>query len=249
MVESLGMPQRYSSRRQNSKLIRRSRRNFVITIFLVGFLLYAALAWVLPFFINGIGFVKSSISPSKKPATESPRDSSLAPPVLSIPFEATNTAQINIKGYGTSNSKVALFMDDDKKDVVDVESDGTFEFKNVLLVLGTNNVYCKSVDEKNQESKSSKTIKIIYDNEKPILKINEPEDGKKIQGGDKKIKISGNTEAGAQVFINDSQAIVDNAGNFSVDQSLNEGDNNFNIKSVDKANNAAEVSRKVTYQP
>ncbi len=243
------MSQRFRSRYKSRKLARTSRRNFIITIILVVLLLYAALTWVLPFFINGVGFVKGSISPSKKMAIESSKNSSLAPPVLSIQYEATNTAQINIRGYGTSNSKVVLFIDDDKKDVAEVESDGTFEFKNVLLVLGTNNIYGKSIDEKDQESKPSKTIKIIYDNEKPTLKINEPEDSKKIQGGDKKVKIAGNTEVGTQVFINDSQVIVDNAGNFSQESSLDEGDNNFRIKSVDKANNATEVSRKVTYQP
>jgi len=140
-------------------------------------------------------------------------------------------------------------LDDENKDTVDVSEGGSFTFKNINLSLGTNNIYAKTVDDKNQESLTSKLIKIIYDNEKPSLTISEPEDGKKIQGGDKKVKISGNTEAGAQVFINDSQIIVDKDGNFSKELPLNEGDNNFNIKALDSATNRAEISRKVTYQP
>lgn len=243
------MAQRYRSRYKARKLAKRSRRNFVVTLFLIALLIYATLAWLLPFIINSVGFIKGNLSPTKKIVAESPENSSLAPPVLNIPYEATNTAQINIKGYGTSNSKVEIFLDDSKKDIVDVSEDGTFEFKNIELVIGTNNIYGKSVDEKNKESRPSKTFKIIYDNEKPKLDIGEPEDGKKIQGGDKKIKIAGKTEMGAQIYINDSQIIVDKDGNFSSEQSLNEGDNNFNIKAIDKASNSSEVQRRVIYNP
>lgn len=240
---------RYRSRYRAKKLARQSRRNFFVTILIIILLLYATLTWILPFIINSTSFVKDSLHPSKKVVADDNKNSSLAPPVLNIPYEATNTAQIDIKGYGSSNSKVAIFLDDEKKDTAEVSDDGTFEFKNISLVLGTNNIYGKSIDEKNQESLPSKTLKILYDNEKPKLDIKEPEDNKKIQGGDKKIKIAGITEVDAQVFINDSQSIIDKDGNFSIEVALNEGDNNFDIKAIDKASNSTEVSRKVTYQP
>lgn len=240
---------RYRSRYRARKLARQSRRNFFVTILIIILLLYATLTWILPFIINGTSFVKDSLHPSKKVVADDNKNSSLAPPVLNIPYEATNTAQIDIKGYGTPHSKVTIYLDDDKKDTAEVSADGTFEFKNISLVLGTNNIYGKSVDEENHESLSSKTFKIIYDNEKPKLNINEPEDGKKIQGGDKKIKITGKTEEGAQIYINDSQIIVDKDGNFSTEVSLNDGDNNFNIKALDKTSNSTEVSKIVTYQP
>ncbi len=243
------MARKYQSRRQIRKLAKKSSRNFFVTLFLIALLFYAAFIWILPSLINGMSIVKNLTHPKQKVVTDSSKNSSLAPPVLNIPFEATNTAQINIKGYGTPNSKVAIFLDDDKKDTVEVSSEGAFEFKNVPLVLGTNNIYGKSVDEENLESLPSKNLKIIYDNEKPKLDIGEPEDGKKIQGGDKKIKIAGKTEMGAQIYINDSQIIVDKDGNFSSEQSLNEGDNNFNIKAIDKASNSSEVQRRVIYNP
>lgn len=211
--------------------------------------MYAGLVWVLPSVINGISFIKGFTTPAKKVVSNTSKNSSLAPPVLNIPYEATNTAEINIRGYGTPNSKVAIYLDDEKKDTTDVSGEGTFEFKNLSLVIGTNNIYGKSVDEENLESLPSKTIKIIYDSEKPQLNISEPEDGKNIQGGDKKVKIAGNTEAGVQVFINDSQTIVDKDGNFTMEQTLNDGDNNFNIKALDKASNYTEISRRVVYQP
>lgn len=238
----------YNSRRQARKLAKQSRRNFIITIFLILLFGYVSLTWILPFLINGIGFVKGNINPPKKVITND-QTPTLAPPVLNIPYEATNSSRIDIKGYGAPNSKVAIYLDDNKKDTQDIGDDGFFEFKNVQLVLGTNNIYGKSIDDKNQESLPSKTLKIIYDNEKPTLNISEPEDGKKIQGGDKKIKISGKTEKGAHIFINDSQIIVDKDGNFSQELTLNEGDNNFNIKAIDQALNTTEISRKIIYQP
>lgn len=245
------MPYRYKyrSRRQARKLAHQSKRNFVVTLFLIGILGYTTLRWILPFLINGVGFVKSNLAPSKKVKTEVSQNSSLAPPVLNIPYEATNTAQIDISGYGTPHSKVTIFLEDEKKDTVEVSSDGSFEMKNFQLTLGTNNIYGKSIDDNNQQSLPSKTFKIFYDNEKPPLTVNEPEDGKKIQGGDKKIKIIGKTELGTKVFVNDSQVIVDKDGNFSSEQTLNEGDNNYNIKTLDQASNFTEISRKVIYQP
>ncbi len=243
------MANKYQSRYKARKLAKKSKRNFVITLFLIVLLLYAALFWILPFFINGISMVKNYAKPIKKQTGELSKNSSLAPPVLNIPFEAINTPEINIKGYSAPNSKVAIYLDDNKVDTIDVSSDGTFEFINVSLMIGTNNIYGKSIDENNLESLPSKTFKITFDNEKPNLTLKEPEDNKNIQGGDKKIKIAGNTESGAHVFINDNQIIVDGDGNFSTDQPLNDGDNNFNIKAVDEASNTTESSRKVTFQP
>lgn len=243
------MANKYRLRYRARKLSKKSKRNFFISIFLIIFVMYIGLVWVLPFVINGISTVKSYTNPVRKPVVEALKNSSLAPPVLNIPFEATNTALINIKGFATSNSKVAIFLDDEKKDTVDVSSEGNFEFKDISLVLGTNNIYGKSIDENNIESFPSKTLKIIFDNEKPSLTLNEPEDGKTIQGGDKKVKISGKTEPGIRTFINNSQIIIDKDGNFSLDQPLNEGDNTFIVTAVDNAGNSTEVSRKVIYQP
>lgn len=239
----------YRSRRKARKLAKKSKQNFITSLFLIALLSFGAIKWILPNLVNGVGFVKNKLSSQPKISTDISESSTLAPPVLNIPYEATNTAQIDIKGYSAPHSKVAIFLDDEKKDTVEVSSEGGFEVKAVKLVLGTNNIYGKSIDEKNQESLPSKTLRVIYDNENPKLTISEPEDGKKIEGGDKKIKISGTTEANTQVYVNGSQIIVNKDGAFSSEQNLNDGENNFNIKAVDSATNTTEQSRKVTYQP
>ncbi len=226
----------------------KSKRNFYATIIIIVVLLYVAFTWALPSLIGGLGFIKNFTNPSRKVITASDQ-STLAPPVLNIPYEATNTAQIDITGYGSPGAKVELFLDDDKKQTVDVSDDGSFKFSDVALSLGTNNIYGKTLDEKDQESLPSKTLIIIFDNEKPALNISEPEDNKTINGGEKKIKISGKTETGVSVYINGNQVIVDKDGNFTTTLDLNEGDNNFDIKATDAANNSSAISRRVVFHP
>lgn len=243
------MAYRYTSRRSMKRLARKSRRNFIITLILIVFLIYATLTWVLPYFIGSVGFVKNIVKPPKTTMPQTIQNSSLAPPVLNIPYEATNSAQINISGFGNPNSKVKLYIDDESKQTVDVSSDGSFIFENVDLSLGTNNIYATTVDEQNKESLPSKTLKLLYDNAKPYLNLSSPDDNKIIQGGDKKVTVSGKTDTGVQIFINGSQTIVDKDGNFSTDIILNEGDNSISIKAVDSASNSTETERKVTYKP
>ena len=243
------MAYRYRSRRSVKKLARRSRRNFIITLLVTGFLLYATVTWLLPGLINSIGFVKNIIKPAQNKITQTSDNLTLAPPVLNIPYEATNTAQIEIRGFGTPNSKVKLYLDDEFKQTADVSGDGGFTFENVNLSLGTNNIYGKTLDDQGKESLPSKSIRLQFDSENPPLNINEPEDGKVIQGGDKKVRVSGKTEPGAKVFVSGTQIIVDKDGNFGTDQPLNEGDNTLLIKTFDDASNTTEIQKRVTYHP
>lgn len=187
------------------------------------------------------------IEPPKVMTPKSTQNSSLAPPVLNIPYEATNSAEIDIHGFASPNSRVRLYLDDEPLETVDVSSDGSFTFENVALYLGRNNIYGTTLDEKDKESLPSKTIKLIFDSEKPSLIVSEPENNRKIQGGDKKVKVSGKTEPGAKVFVNNMQAIVNGDGSFSIDQPLNDGDNTIFIKAQDSALNISEIQRTVNY--
>lgn len=232
--------------RSARRLQNKSKRNFLINVIIIIALLYTTFFWILPSLINGLGFIKNFTNPSQKIVTEDPI--TLAPPVFNIPYEATNTAQIEIPGYATPNSKVELFLDDGEKGTIEVGDDGSFIFRDINLNFGTNNIYGKTVDEKGIESLPSKTLIIIFDNEKPPLDVSEPEDGKKVQG-ERKIKFAGKTEIGAKVYINGNQIIVDKDGNFSSDQSLNDGDNNYTVRASDSALNFSELSRMINFTP
>lgn len=235
---------RYAARRMN----RRSQQNFLATIIIVILLLFISINWLLPGLVSIMGKIHNLGGQTIKNASQVADNPTLAPPVLVIPYQATNSAQIDIKGYTTTNSKVQLYLDDQLKDTVTTGEDGTFIFKNISLSLGTNNIYGKTLDEKDQASLPSKNIQLIYGNTKPSLQISEPEDGKTVTGGDKNIKISGKTSDGIQVTVNGAPVIVNKEGNFSTTQSLNKGDNNFTIRATDTAGNYTEIDRKVIYQ-
>ncbi|MDO8619072.1 MAG: hypothetical protein Q7R49_03995 [Candidatus Daviesbacteria bacterium] len=241
---------RHSSRKAKRKLL----SSFIIIVLL----LFATLQWILPSVIGGVGIVRNIVKPVQQVNNSAGLNATLAPPVLFVPFEATNSAKIDIKGYATAGSKVNIYLDDELRTTVDVGFDGNLIAKDISLVFGKNNIYGKTVDEqssrtssteKNTESLASKTIILTYDNEKPDLTVNEPDDGKLIQGGDKKVTVKGTTDADIPVLVNDSRVITNSDGSFSTTVALNDGDNTITIKAVDHASNSTQIFRKVTYQP
>lgn len=234
--------------RSTRRLAKKTKRNLLTTIIIIVVLIYATLNWILPTFVGGIGFVSDIIKPPKQAETPVGENATLAPPVFNIPYEATNTARIDIRGYATYNSKVKFYLDDELKDTVNASEDGSFVIRDVSLSLGTNNIYGKTVDDKDRESFPSKTIRVILDNEKPSLEVFEPSDGKSIQG-ERKMKIVGKTEPDSEVYINSSRTIVNSEGGFTTEVSLSDGENIYNIKSQDKASNYTETTRRVTFQP
>ncbi len=233
--------------RSTRRYVKKSRRKFFFSIILVIIILYATINWILPPFITSLGFVTDFFRDKNSKGQNISENPTLAPPVLNIPFEATNTAQIEISGYTVPDTKVEIYLDDDLQTSVNSNSDGNFTVT-INLVLGTNNIYGKTLDENNQSSLPSKTIRVIYDNEKPPLEVNSPQDGQTFQG-ERKITVSGKTEPKAYVSVNDTRVIIDNEGGFSHTYSLNDGENTLIIKASDSASNTAETIKKVTFQP
>lgn len=224
-----------------------SKKNVFVTFALILLLIYGALFWILPWFVNGLGFIKNYSNPPKKTENNILDDESLAPPIFTIPYEATNSSKITVSGYASYGTTVKIYVDETLEEEVETKEDSTFLAENINLKLGTNNINGKST-KSGKESLVSKNIKIVFDNDKPSLQLSEPEDNKPIQG-ERKIKISGKSEAGAKVFINNSQVIVNADGSFSSEKQLNDGENNFEIKAEDQATNSTIISRKVIFTP
>lgn len=230
-----------STRRQS----RKARTRFIFTLVLSGALIFATITWVLPTFINGLSFVMNVVKPNA-PINAKSIKTSLAPPVLNIPYEATSTAVINVAGYAISKTKVQIFVDEKVAGETQSGEDGSFEVKNVSLNLGANSIFGKTVEEET-ESLPSKTIKVFFDNEKPILDIYEPGDNTEVHG-DKKIKVSGKTEKQAKVFVNDQRLITNSDGIFSLDYPLQDGENILTVKAEDEALNFTEIQRRVIFK-
>lgn len=227
------------------KMENRSKKALIWTMVLCVGLLYIVFFWIIPYLIGSI----SNLNKPTQITTSIADDITLAPPVFNIPFEATNTATINITGYATMDAKVEIYVDDELTDTVSSNSDGLFQVTGLNLGLGTNSIYGRTVDKNNKRSLPSKSIRVLYSNDKPSLTISQPEDNKVVQGGDRKIRIAGKTDPDDTVTINGSVVIVNGDGSFAIDRELVDGENSFLISATSQVGNSTQVQRKVTYQP
>lgn len=236
--------QPFSTRRLQKK----ARRNFLLTILLGAALIYFLFAWFLPTLIGSLSFL-NRFKDIPKSSVLVIEDATLAPPVLNIPYEATNSATINLTGYASSHSFVEIYVDDDLKTKVETKENGSFTAEAIPLTLGSNNISGKTVDEKGHKSLFSKPILVTYSNEKPKLDLKEPTDNQEIKGGDKKVVVSGTTSPDVTLTINGARTIVDSSGNFSQSIDLSEGDNTITIVAITSAGNVSQLNRQVSYQP
>ncbi len=63
------------------------------------------------------------------------------------------------------------------------------------------------------------------------------------------IKIDGKTVASAEVFVNEQETKADSSGNFSLNYSLDEGENELVVVVNDNQGNYLEKTLIITYQP
>lgn len=232
-----------SLRRTEKKI----KQNIVLVVILSIIIIYALLNWGLPLLIDSLSLFKGL--QSKTETVKALEDAAIAPPFLNIPFEATNSATIDIQGYASPNLKIEIYVDDNLKTTVQTDSEGNFKAENILLELGINNIYGKTVNEEGAKSLSSKNIKVIYSNDRPTLEISEPGDGSQIKGGDKKVKVSGKTDPDSSVTVNSISAIIRNDGTFSTEVNINDGDNIITVVATNSVSNSSKVERKVNYAP
>ncbi|RJQ25096.1 hypothetical protein C4577_06365 [Candidatus Parcubacteria bacterium] len=243
---------RYKSKHQPfsaRRLEKKAKKNLVFTILLGVALLYLSVTWLLPALIGGLS-VLNDFKQTPKSEKSIAEDATLAPPVLNIPFEATNTAVISISGYSLPDTSVEIYVDEELKTTVLTLEDGSFTVENIPLLLGSNSISGKTVDSKDKKSLSSKPIAVYYNNTKPKLNIDTPSDNQVLEGGDQKITVSGSTDINQNIIItiNGNRAIVDSSGLFNKTIELNEGDNNLVITAKNQSGNITQVARRVVYQ-
>lgn len=228
---------------------KKAKRKLIFTLLIGVILLYSIFTWLMPALIGGLTFFNQYKSQPKKETPISEK-TTLAPPILNIPFEATNSAKISIKGYATPVTKVEIYLDQELAKDTRTEDDGSFSLDGITLSLGTNNIYGQTVDDQGNKSLPSKLITIIYDRDKPSLSLKEPADNQIIKG-DRRVTVSGSVDPQDTVLvnINDNRVIVDSSGNFSQTIEISDGENNFQITAEDKAGNITQISRIVTFEP
>lgn len=232
-----------SLRRSESK----AKKKLIFNLVLIVFLIYVFFNWGLPFLLGNLSFLNKY--KTVKPAEEVKIDEAIAPPVLYIPFEATNSASLPISGYATALSKVEIYIDDELKSQINTDTEGKFTTDPIILNLGSNNLYALTINDAGKKSLPSKTIKLFYSNEKPILEVSEPADGTEIKGGDKKVKVAGKTDTNNAVTVNGATVIVNPEGNFQTQININDGENVILIVTSTNFGTTNQIERRVKYTP
>jgi|APSaa5957512622_1039677.scaffolds.fasta_scaffold16480_3 hypothetical protein len=233
--------------RLERKREKESLRQAVKYLFLIFLSLFLLVKFGLPGLINMatfIGNISSSDNPIEKEDQLAPR-----PPRLNPLPEATNSAQINVSGSAEPGTSIKLYVRGISIEETVASEESAFEFKKVHLREGENEIYTVAYDDHGNTSDDSSSYTVLVDNEKPEISIGTPSDGDKFFDSDSPITVSGSTEEGAGLEINDHFVMVKSDGSYSTSVNLSDGDNEIKAVAVDEAGNRAEAVINVNYTP
>ena len=228
------------SRKEETKVVKRIVYLSIFSIILAVFLITLGIPILGKFadFLNLV-FRKNEISQVDTKST--PR-----PPILDSLPQATNSASLAISGFSQDETKVVIYNDSQNVGEAEVVS-GKFQFENLKLKDGQNEISVKAISKSGQESDLSQSVKIILDKEPPKLEVDTPSEGQSFSQ-DNRIKVSGKTDKDAQVYANGFLASVTAEGNFEVLVPVLEGETTIEIKATDDAGNTKVESRKVNFK-
>lgn len=164
-------------------------------------------------------------------------------PFLDAVVDATNSADLKIKGEASSKIKVELYLNGglEESDTSDAKGDFSFSIK---LIEGSNTIKARAVKD-DKKSSFSKEQTIYYVKGAPQLVIDYPADGEKFSKEKKVITVSGHTNIICEVTVNGFMAATDDENNFSYNLPLKEGDNEIKVIAVDDAGNSSEKTIKI----
>jgi hypothetical protein len=217
------------------------------TVFL-GFLTVIVLVLVLVFGLPLLIKFSVFLGEGKLKNSDQTKEKVLAPlaPRLVIPFEATNSAEIKISGFAEPKVTVELFKGEVSVGKTEVTDSGDFIFSKVVLDEGDNGFNAVASTDEAGSGDGSKTINVVYDKTSPKLEMSNPsEESLSVDSAD--FDITGITDSGASVSINNRIAPVDNNGGFKLKWQLNMGKNDLEITSTDLAGNQTKKKISITY--
>lgn len=168
------------------------------------------------------------------------------PPRMVVPYEATNSARIDIFGLAEPEATVELLKNDVPVETVMVSSEGEFRFERVDLEMGNNSFLARAMTDKGGSSDLSVPLEIVYDNELPQIEMVNPSEEKlKVDYAD--FDVIGKTERGISVLINGRIAVVDDEGKFKLKVQLVPGKNEIEVVARDLAGNEEKKKIEIEY--
>ncbi|MBA3723787.1 MAG: hypothetical protein H0W89_02725 [Candidatus Levybacteria bacterium] len=172
-------------------------------------------------------------------------DEYIAPPTLNAAPEATSSAAIIVTGYGQPDQRIDLYRNDTLINKTTVKSTSSFRFTGVTLVEGSNIIKARAANSDNKQSNFSNEVKTSFLKNAPDLTVDFPQNDQGFKKEESPVKVTGKTDSGAQVTINDFWAIVDAEGNYSYLYNLKDGDNPLKVVATDNAGNKTEKELKI----
>lgn len=209
-------------------------------------LVVAMIIWGLPMIANLAGYLirsdgDSSIVNELRPT----------PPIFSDVPEATFSATVSVSGFAQPGVDVILYLNGAEVDRKLTSDSGTFEFNELTMAAGENTIYAYASSSRETLSEQSRTYVIKLDATKPTVTLDSPADGAVFRGQSQRIVTfaGGVNESGSKVYIGERMVIVQADGKFSLPYQLVEGDQELQIRAVDKAGNESVTSIKLRWEP
>jgi len=167
-------------------------------------------------------------------------------PRLIMPFDATNSGQVSVRGLAEKDVMVELLKNDVSIGKVAANEAGEFTFDGVQLDQGDNQFTAIAIGDSSGSSEPSKEVVINFDNTPPPLTMTNPsEDSLSVSSAD--FDVIGQSEKGVSVTVNGQIAMVDDSGKFKIKMQLNVGKNDINIVISDAAGNTTKKTISITY--
>ncbi len=230
----------------SSRLVKYERRQALRSALLY-IVLTAAILFGLTRFGTQIVTSVTGLITSTKDVQQQSNSSLVAPAQINSLPEITNQKIITIQGAAPSGLTVRLTLNGQKQDIVS-NAQGVWATA-FSLNEGENNMKAQVVDLQGNTSQEVSAV-VTLDTTAPTLSISAPEDNS-IKNGKKEqsVSIEGTTDQDSTVRINDRIAIVSGNGQFSIQFTLNDGDNEFTVIATDRAGNTTQDQRHITYNP
>ncbi len=236
------MARKYS--RLSRRLETQGKRNLVLSIIGIAVIMFLMVRFGIPLLANFAGFISGF---NKTNTTQEKNETDfVSPPILDPLPSATNKPELEVKGQASQGEKVSVYLNGVLADTKNVDDDGSFKFK-IFLKEGENKIKAKA-SMNNVESDYSDEEIITYKEKEPTLEIKSPSDGQKFEKDQSPIQVTGTTDEGVRVTVNDFWAIM-NGVDFSYTLTLQNGENIIKVVATDEAGNKTEKTMKVTFSP
>ena len=126
-------------------------------------------------------------------------------------------------------------------------SDGIFS-ASINLNQGINTLSAYAVDLSSNQSLTSTTAKITFDNKAPEITLTKPQNNETIYVNDK-ITLEGSIEPKATLTVNDRVVIISSDGKFTYQVVLLSGENIFKFLAIDQAGNETKLELLLKFSP